>query len=60
VLGTLPRLASVDIMHMATAQQEKVDGCHSCEPKWAKWSELIGLPISEPEPMRPLLGLPPT
>jgi predicted nucleic acid-binding protein len=41
-------LRAHDAVHLATAQHLKVDEVHTYEPKWVKYSELIGIPISEP------------
>jgi predicted nucleic acid-binding protein len=55
----MPRLTSVDAMHLATAQHEKVLVCHTYEPRLTKWAGLAGVAVSVPLPTQPTLGLPP-
>lgn len=48
-------LRAHDAIHLATAQQLRVDKIHSYDEKWPKYAELVAIPISEPQTDRPTL-----
>ena len=48
-------LRAHDAIHLATAQQLRVDAIHTYDGKWTKYAEIIGIPISEPQSDKPTL-----
>jgi predicted nucleic acid-binding protein len=48
-------LRAHDAIHLATAEQLRVDEVHTYEPKWQRYSAVIGIPINEPRTDKPSL-----
>lgn len=48
-------LRAHDAIHLATAQQLRVDEVHTFDAKWSKYSEIVGIPITEPQTDKPTL-----
>jgi predicted nucleic acid-binding protein len=48
-------LRAHDAIHLATAEHHHVNEIHTYEPKWLRYSEDLGIPISEPRTDRPTL-----